>query len=67
MERIVSKMLQHLSCAPTEQTRDYILDSLVSQIKAFVAENPPIWRGLLRQISSEVLVEQEKERMVEML
>ena len=30
MEQIVSKILEHLSIAPTEETRDYILDALVS-------------------------------------
>lgn len=35
MELIIGKMLEHLSSAPTEQTRDYILDALVSQIKGF--------------------------------
>lgn len=29
-------MLTHLSNAPTEQTRDYILDALVSEIKGFI-------------------------------
>jgi hypothetical protein len=40
LEQIVGKMLQHLANAPTEQTRDYILDALLSEIKAFVQENP---------------------------
>lgn len=35
IEQIVAKMLEHLSTAPTEQTRDYILDALISQIKGF--------------------------------
>ena len=50
-------MLEHLSRAPTEQTRDYILDALVSQIKAFIPENPEVWGHLLNQISSEILVQ----------
>ena len=52
LENIVTKMLEHLSRAPTEQTRDYILDALVSQIKAFIPENPEVWGRLLNQISS---------------
>jgi hypothetical protein len=51
-------MIEHLSKAPTEQTRDYILDALVSQIKAFIPENPVIWARILSQISSEILVQQ---------
>ena len=57
LEKIVTKMLEHLSRAPTEQTRDYILDALVSQIKAFIPENPEVWGHLLNQISSEILVQ----------
>ena len=30
LDQIVAKMLDHLSKAPTEQTRDYILDALLS-------------------------------------
>ena len=67
MEEIVSKMLKFLSSAPTEQTRDYILDALVSEIKGFVSENPVIWSKILQQISSDILVQQEKERLIEML
>ena len=35
LEQIVGKMLLHLQSAPTEQTRDYILDSLLSEVKGF--------------------------------
>ena len=52
MEEILSKMLLHLGTAPTEQTRDYILDALVSQVKGFITENPAIWTRLLSCISA---------------
>lgn len=52
MEEILSKMLLHLGTAPTEQTRDYILDALVSQVKGFIPENPAIWTRLLSRMSA---------------
>ena len=67
IDKIVSKMLEHLETAPTEQTRDYILDALVSEVKGFTQENPFIWTHLLNQIPSQILVQKEKERMVQML
>ena len=58
LDQIITKMLQHLSNAPTEQTRDYILDALLSQIKAFIPENPLVWGNILNNIPSEILVQQ---------
>jgi hypothetical protein len=55
--QIIAKMLQHLASAPTEQTRDYILDALISEIKGFIAENPTVWGGLLIKMPSEILVQ----------
>lgn len=57
LEHIIAKMLTHLSSAPTEQTRDYILDALLSEIKGFITENPAIWASLLIKLPSEILVQ----------
>ena len=45
-------MIEHLARAPTEQTRDYIIDTLVSEVKAFIPENPLVWSSILKEISS---------------
>jgi len=55
--QIIAKMLQHLASVPTEQTRDYILDALLSEIKGFITENPTVWGSLLTKIPSEILVQ----------
>ena len=52
LEQIIAKMLQHLASAPTEQTRDYILDALLSEVKGFIPENPTVWSELLMKIPS---------------
>lgn len=58
LPNIVTKMMEHLSNAPTEQTRDYILDALVSELKAFMNENFELWLYFLKLIPSEILVQQ---------
>ena len=52
LEQILTKMIEHLARAPTEQTRDYILDTLVSEVKGFMPENPAVWNLILSKMSS---------------
>ena len=60
-------MLQHLSIIPPEATKDQILDTILSSIKAFPAVNPDIWKLFLNEVGSDILLSIEKEQILWLL
>jgi len=60
-------MLQHLSIIPPEPTKDQILNTILSSIKAFPGINPEIWKAILSDVGSNILLSIEKEQILWLL
>ena len=67
LTNILRRMLQHLSIIPPEATKDQILDTILSSIKAFPAVNPDIWKLFLNEVGSDILLSIEKEQILWLL
>jgi len=66
-QTLLSKMMLHLSKAPSQSVRDSIRDTIIAEIKAFPNENTMIWTPILTQMEEDILTVEEKNLFLKLL
>lgn len=60
-------MFKQLENVPPDETKNQIIDAIISSIKAFPEKNPSAWKQLMAKTPSSILLQAEKEQILNLI